>query len=215
MKGCRPLSDHEVNGMLKAAHGYFGIRDRCLFAMGVNCGFRISELLSLKVSDVVSNRLIKSSVYVAAKNMKKSGSGAEGREIRMNRVVRQYVLMQVRALQHMGHWSRDTYLFRSREGGNMPISRTRAYQVITGMARHCGFDGRIGTHSMRKTFAGNMYNFMLSRVARGEAIDPLRETAKATGHRSVDSLENYLSFMVDNVNNALDSFCNRFEVVHG
>ncbi len=214
MIGCRPLEDHEVNTMLHATAGYYSARDRCLLIMGINCGFRITELLSLRLKDVVHNNRIQSTVYVAARNMKKSGDKAEGREIRMNKLVREYILLQVEHLHSIGCWSLDTYLFRSREGGNMAITRNRAYQIISGLAHICNFEGCIGTHSMRKTYAGNMYNYMLDLAATGKRIDPLRETAKATGHRSIESLENYLSFMVGNVNSALDSFSNRYEVVY-
>lgn len=45
----------------------------------------------------------------------------------------------------------DDFLFRSREGENKPISRVRAYQLLTDAAKKVGLD-EIGTHTLRKTF---------------------------------------------------------------
>ena len=45
----------------------------------------------------------------------------------------------------------DDFLFRSREGKNKPISRVRAYQLLTDVAKKVGLE-EIGTHTLRKTF---------------------------------------------------------------
>jgi len=45
----------------------------------------------------------------------------------------------------------DDFLFRSREGKNKPISRVRAYQLLSDVAKKVGLE-EIGTHTLRKTF---------------------------------------------------------------
>jgi integrase len=52
MKGCRPLSDEEVKLISQSFGGTFGKRNKALFVVGYRTGFRISELLSLRVDDV-------------------------------------------------------------------------------------------------------------------------------------------------------------------
>jgi len=52
MKGCRPLTDREVEQIAAAFSGRYEARNRALFLLGVKTGFRISEMLSLEVRDV-------------------------------------------------------------------------------------------------------------------------------------------------------------------
>jgi site-specific recombinase XerD len=52
MKGCRPLTDNEVQVISRSFGGTFGKRNKALFVVGYRTGFRISELLSLRVGDV-------------------------------------------------------------------------------------------------------------------------------------------------------------------
>ena len=52
MKGCRPLEVAEVNRAYAAFSGRQAARDRCLFVLGVSSGFRVSEMLSLRIADV-------------------------------------------------------------------------------------------------------------------------------------------------------------------
>jgi len=53
LKGCRPLTDDEVKLINQSFGGTFAKRNKALFILGVRSGFRISEMLSLKVGDVL------------------------------------------------------------------------------------------------------------------------------------------------------------------
>ncbi len=52
MRGCRPLTNTEVEQVLGAFVGRSAPRDRALFVLGLKAGFRVSELLSLRVGDI-------------------------------------------------------------------------------------------------------------------------------------------------------------------
>jgi integrase len=52
MKGCRPLDDQEIALVSRSFGGTYAARDRALFMLGIKTGFRIAELLSLRVGDV-------------------------------------------------------------------------------------------------------------------------------------------------------------------
>jgi integrase len=52
MQGSRPLTDEEVGLVAKSFSGVYAQRNKALFILGVRTGFRIGELLSLRVSDV-------------------------------------------------------------------------------------------------------------------------------------------------------------------
>ena len=55
MKGTRPLNNNEILLVSACFDGTFEIRNRGLFMLGVSTGGRISELLSLQLSDVYQN----------------------------------------------------------------------------------------------------------------------------------------------------------------
>jgi integrase len=78
MKGCRPLTDQEVNLISRSFSGTFAKRNKALFILGVRSGFRISELLSLRVGDVLQHGKIVEHVTVARAHMKKKLEGRTG-----------------------------------------------------------------------------------------------------------------------------------------
>jgi site-specific recombinase XerD len=49
------------------------------------------------------------------------------------------------------------YLFASQKGKIRPISRVHAWFVLNKAARAVGIEGRIGTHTLRKTFGYYAY----------------------------------------------------------
>lgn len=48
------------------------------------------------------------------------------------------------------------FLFKSRKGGNKPITTTQAYRIINSAGLRVGLE-EIGTHTMRKTFGYHHY----------------------------------------------------------
>jgi integrase len=52
MQGCRPLSEEEISQVTQAFDGPFALRNQALLLLDVRTGYRISELLSLRVGDV-------------------------------------------------------------------------------------------------------------------------------------------------------------------
>ena len=70
MKGCRPLTEEEVDAVAASFTGQFATRDRALFVLGIKSGFRISELLSLRVGDVRQGGQFTARVYVERRSTK-------------------------------------------------------------------------------------------------------------------------------------------------
>ncbi len=70
MLGCRPLTDDELSRVQHAFSGTFERRNRALFVLGYTTGFRISELLSLRVKDVLAGSGLVKHVKVPRRNMK-------------------------------------------------------------------------------------------------------------------------------------------------
>lgn len=71
---CRPLSEDEIAAVLGAARRSFSaqvtLRNVCLLVMQLRTGFRISELLSLRLGDVVVGGRVVDHIRVSARFMK-------------------------------------------------------------------------------------------------------------------------------------------------
>lgn len=181
MKGCRPLSDAEaqaVYDVLGANH--YAVRDRALFALGERTGFRISELLSLRVGDVWQNGRIPNEVAVARRNMKKK---REGRKIDLHDKAKAAIQVWLDELFKAGFSDPQTFLFKSREGENRAITRYMAWTILKKAFNKCGLSGKLATHSLRKTFAKRM------KEALGGDLQALQ---KAMGHAQITSTMSYL-----------------------
>lgn len=187
MKGCRPLTDAEIVRAHAAFSGRHAVRNRCLFVLGCLCGFRVSEMLALRVRDVVAAHRVRALVKVPRRHMK---GNHEGRAVYLPPEGQQAVLEQVRALEYPAP---GEFLFRSQRGGR-PISRSQAHRVLVAVFESCGIVDQVATHSLRKTFADRQYSYHLSRVAAGEPVDAFTETSLALGHADPASTRHYLSF---------------------
>ena len=71
MKGCRPLSGQEVRDVIASVWGTCASRDKALVILGTKSGFRISELLSLRIGDIVQAGQLVDKVTVRRAKMKK------------------------------------------------------------------------------------------------------------------------------------------------
>jgi len=69
MAGRKPLLETELP-LVYAALAEFSARDRALFILGLNTGFRISELLALNVGDVWDGERIRPQVKVTREKLK-------------------------------------------------------------------------------------------------------------------------------------------------
>lgn len=201
MAACRPLSVDELRRMLIAAGGgLYGVRDKTLLIVGCSTGFRISELLSLRRQDVVdATGRIKPVLTVQAKNMKKK---LAARSVPLPESVREVLREWLEMQEQYGLVLKSDPLFPARSGMSagkggvsaaVPMSRCSAWKSLRRLAVRAGVQrSNVGTHSMRKSFAGAVHSHWLERLATGERVDPLVQTQNALGHRQVQSTVSYL-----------------------
>lgn len=188
MIGSRPLTSGEVAKVLKTFSGAYAARDRALFILGLKSGFRISEMLSLRVTDVWKDGKVAEVVSVARKRMK---GKVAARKVPLN-------YEAARAIQDwldvLGTHRPEAPLFESQRKGKA-IDRTQAYRILEGAYDAAGLTGKLGTHAMRKTFAHGLY----------EALSyDLVKTQRALAHKNINSTVSYLSFGTDaEVNEAI------------
>jgi integrase len=139
------------------------IRDQVLFLVQRLAGFRISEALSLRVGDVWQGGAMKAEI-VFNRSRLKGGRGLFKRRVR-ERTVPMHPHLQA-ALQNLilkrfGHDEPDprVHLFIGRKSRPLgaPITRVQAYRILRAAADAAGSGQGVGTHSLRKSFAHEIY----------------------------------------------------------
>lgn len=173
-KGCRPYTQEEYEALKRVAEP----RDRCMLVLGVRTGFRIMELLSLNVEDVVGD-------YVCLKKRNTKGK-IEGRISPITEeskvAIRDYVGGRVAGPLFLGR-------------GGKRLGRISAWESLCKLHSRASIrDERLGTHSMRKTFAKNMYEALSRDILKLQT---------AMGHKSIDSTSKYIEVNTEEIWNAI------------
>ena len=96
----------------------------------------------------------------------------------MHPVAQKALAAWLHELWGLGFMLKEHFVFQAQAEGNKPLSRHAAYQIYKRAFKGAGLDGRLGTHSLRKSFGQTMYN------ALGKDI---RLTQEALGHKSLGS----------------------------
>lgn len=150
-------------------------RDYVLFVFGINTGLKITEMLDIKVGDLLESTDCVKNFYLYPHN-------ETMKEIYLNTKVKQAILHYA---QHQ-HLSNEDFLFKSTKT-DKPITRQQAYRIIHHAAESVGIEGKIGTNSMRKTFGYHAYK-------RGIAISLLQ---KHFNHSTPSETLKYLGISKD------------------
>lgn len=193
MKGCRPLSEEEIEMVVhklsttKNKNERYSKRNTLLFLFGLRTGYRISELLSIKVCDVMHpDGKIKDYVVVQKRYVKQKTSG---RSCILHPSVKKRIPGVVK---EMG-LTQDDYLFCSQRTRDR-MTREAVHRLFKWSFDLLQLDGQLGTHCMRKTFAKNIY--------RRTGYD-LMATRDALGHKDVWNTVKYLQADRDIINKAI------------
>jgi len=172
-------------------------RDRALITAQWFTGFRISEVLSLRVATVYRNGAVLARIAVPPRHLKGGYGGTHSVPV---------VPELRRALEHHARWldrhfevTPDLPLFPSRKRGPngrlRAISRFTAHEILNATFRVASVldDGRLGTHSLRKTFANVYHN-------SGHDIALLKS---ALHHSQINTTIKYLEVRDDDVTSAI------------
>lgn len=180
MKGCIALTEEQITKVIPL----LSIRDRAWFVLGLKTGLRISEILSLNISNISDDF-----TYIKV-NKGYIKNKTESRVIPLHPIARKYLtdwLMISRKTMLNG------VVFASRKG-TKPLDRHSASRVLREAFRQAGIDGlpgQLGTHTMRKSFARDKYQYFQYDLIR---------TKEILGHKSILNTIQYLGFMQEDVN---------------
>ena len=160
-------------------------RNKMLFLIGVNVGLRASDLMQLRWSYFYKNDMTFKDFYMLQpKKTRKTGKFVK---IFFNQTVKKAIENYV---EDYPVEDLNNYLFKSRKGDN-PITERGLWKIIVDVASDAGIEKNVGSHSLRKTWARNIYD---NADDKSEALVMLQECL-----RHSDSLTTlrYISIMDD------------------
>lgn len=183
-KNVQPLrTSKEVEDMKWALGRYCSDRDRFMFSFGINLGLRVSDIVPLKVKDVLSK------THIAIRE-RKTRNTKRGRKTN-------YYTIPPKFREDIEDYTRkmnpEDYLFPSKKGGH--ISTTQAYRSLQKAAEVLGRED-IGTHTMRKTFGYFYYR-------RTKDLSFLQEIFN---HSAPSITKRYIGITREEIDNSLQDF---------
>lgn len=148
------------------ALGEFHPKYRVLWLMGTHTGLRVSDLLCMRVGDLKASTKVREAKTGKYLRFKLSPA--------LRATVRQYI--------RESGLAKTDYLFPSRSWRkDKPLSRTHVWHTMARIANLQGIDG-LGTHSMRKTYASDLFR----------ATGSLEAVQRALNHDHVSTTLRYL-----------------------
>jgi len=164
-------------------------RNYLLFTAGVNLALRISDLLSLKVKDILDKQgNITEFIHLKERKTKRQI------KIKLNNTVKEalnYFLDKAKITDP------EQYLFKS-ERGDRPLDRVRAWGLIQKWTKEVGLEGeRYGTHTLRKTWG-------YQARKQGVSIEKINEKL---GHKSVVVTKRYIGISQEEINLLEEEIC--------
>lgn len=183
----RALLPQEISRIeqLLAAKGRY--RDRLFLILAVSTGFRVSELLTLQVEQLLHPPGGVAKEITIARRDLKGGRGRHAKAVRSRRVplnerARAAITDYFASLA--GPPPAGSPVFRSAKGIEQSIRRCQAHHILKEAAREAGIDAsRIGCHSARKAFA---------RAVHAASGNNLVMTQRLLGHVHVNTSAIYI-----------------------
>lgn len=164
-------------------------RDYLLFTMGINFALRISDLLSLKVKDILNEKgEVKDHIYLREQKTKKD------KKLKLNNAVKEALEYYFSKAQVTNP---DQLLFLAYRSGK-PLTRIRAWQLVRSWCKKVGLsEDRYGTHSLRKTWG---YQARMSGVS-------IELICEKLGHRSPAVTRRYIGITQDEISEIENKIC--------
>jgi len=141
-------------------------RDWLLAKFQLNTGLRISDVVKVKVSDILTEKLnFKDYFVLHEQKINKE------KKIKLNDSLK----TALKAYIKQNKLGQDKYIFASRKGYNEPISVTQAYRILKEWAEALNIEN-FGTHSLRKTWG--YWTYKSSRYNIGLIMDTFNHSSQ-------------------------------------
>ncbi len=163
-----------------------GQRNRAMLETLYSCGLRVSELVSLKISNL----------YFDQGFIKVEGKADKERLIPISKNAMEEINKYLEGYRKTLHIGKDctNILFLNRRGKN--LSRVMVFTIIKGLAEKVGLGKKISPHTFRHSFATHLIN--------GGA--DLRAVQEMLGHESILTTEIYTHIDKDFLKSTIQQF---------
>lgn len=172
-------------------------RDNMLFIVGINFGLRVSDLVTLRFSDLIDeNFSFKTTFPVLERKTKNTRKVKKNRYLTINEAVMDAVELY---LKHCPS-KLDDYMFRSESNRGInsgkPISTFSVERLLKKAASEIGLKCHVSTHTLRKTFG---YHQM---IMGGNDPRRLLLLQKMFGHSSAAQTLEYIGLTGEEIQEA-------------
>ena len=164
-----------------------GRRDRAMLEMLYSCGLRVTELISLKMSDL----------FLGEGYIRVMGKGSKQRLVPIGRVAMEWLMQYLEDRREMlkdkgGKGGSEQTLFLSNR--RTKLTRVMVFTIIRKAASDAGITKRVSPHTFRHSFATHLF-------AGGASI---RQVQDMLGHESITTTEIYTHLDPDHLRGAID-----------
>ncbi len=167
------LNIHEIDALINAIDlsAPEGIRNRAILEVLYGCGLRVSELVSLRISNL----------HVDIGFIKVSGKGNKERLVPIGAEASKYVRLYITEVRcHIAiQPGQEDFVFLNRRG--RALSRVMVFLVIKELAKKTGLNKSVSPHTFRHSFATHLI----------EGGADLRAVQDMLGHESITTTEIY------------------------
>lgn len=182
------LSEGEITDLINAIDlsNPQGERNRAMLETLYGCGLRVSELISLRISDL----------FFDEDFIKVNGKGNKQRFVPISNINKKYITIyknEVRILQKIEKGDEDT-LFLNRRGKQ--LTRAMIFTIVKRLAETIGLKKSISPHTFRHSFATHLLQ---------NGAD-LRAIQQMLGHESITTTEVYMHLDRSDLAKVLNKF---------
>jgi integrase len=204
METVQPIRDiskiREMESVLKESN----YRDYIMFRLGIYSGYRISDIVKLRVIDLRNKEYFQVEENKTGKTRKIKIHPEFKLELDaylLNKKDNEYIFsskkytnmvkFKTRVINEDTNNMNTKYIDIANDAPNSPIGRCQAYRILNNAARQIGITEEIGTHTMRKTFGYHLYMNSADKNGYKDII----MVQKLLGHSSPEVTLRYIGIM--------------------
>ncbi|MFI3258771.1 MAG: site-specific tyrosine recombinase/integron integrase [Rikenellaceae bacterium] len=157
-----------------------GIRDRAMVEVLYSCGLRVSELITLRLSDL----------FFEESYLRVVGKGSKQRLVPLSNVARERIELYLE--RRGGEESGEDTLFLNNRGRG--LTRVMIFTIVRRAVAAAGIDAVVSPHTLRHTFATHLL----------EGGASIREVQEMLGHENITTTEIYTHVSRAHLRNILE-----------
>ena len=140
-----PIKDRADIEAVEEYLASYSKRNQLIFAIGVNTGLRVSDILALDISDV------KNKTYIEIREKKTGKYKRFPLNDKLKKLIREY--LKVREKQYSIGKCEPLFIGKKHHR----LNRSQVYRFLNDACEELGLKINVGTHTMRKTFGYHHY----------------------------------------------------------